>query len=581
MTTTSEWPLSNTDHGLLVAFGEFLQQHGLIQQLIQVPISQKTITFAPQTKMIEFLAGILSGIEYLSDLNDGPHPLAQDTVVARAWGQNAFAHYSSVSRTLDCCDDDTLRGVEQAIETFSQPFIRTAGHELMRTNAAVVYDLDLMGQVVSPTSTTYPEVAFGWMDECVQLGYQVARICIRTQTQERIWLRGFHHPGDTVSVNCVQELIRAAEAQTGIRPRRRTELLRQRITSQEARRARPQRLLAQQESKHAHLQATQLRLQVQRAQAEQAQKRSISPSEKARLTQRVQGWQTRLVRLAEHLTRCERVLAHHQAALRQLDQELAELQDGLNTLEADNRTNPNPPLCEARMDSGFSSGANLTWLIEMGYQVNTKAMGGLTTAALRQTVGADAVWTRVGDNAEMLPCPRSCLRHCAYPLRLALERFKVRDTYQYATLVQFRDAGCAPSLPDWFVSYNGRQLIEAGNKESKSSVFHVQHLMSRAPAGIRLQVLFATLAANIVHWSMPWLRACAAPLTPKLSRTLNSPKHMVRVAANSAALVQQTPSGTSLRFAPTSALPGTILLLKGIPAFQLPLELFFTMQNLN
>jgi hypothetical protein len=233
------------------------------------------------------------------------------------------------------------------------------------------------------------------------------------------------------------------------------------------------------------------------------------------------------------------------------------------------------------MDSGFSRGANLTWLIEMGYQVNTKATGGLTTTALRKTVAAQAVWTRVGDNAEMLPCARTTLRSCAYPLRLALERFKVRDTFQYATLVQFRDAGGAPSLRDWFASYNRRQLVEAGNKESKSGVFHVQHLMSRAPAGIRLQVLFATLAANIVHWSMPWLRACAAPLTPKLSRTLNSPKHMVRIAANSAALVQQTPGGTSLRFAPTSALPGTILMLKGIPAFQLPLEFYFTMQNRN
>lgn len=146
MTTTSECPLSHTNHGLLVAFGEFLQQHGLIQKLMQVSISQKTITFAPQTKLIEFLAGILSGIEHLSDLNDGPQPLAQDTVVARAWGQRVFAHYSSVSRTLDCCDDDTVRAVEQAIETFSQPFLRTALHELMRTNVAVVYDLDLMGQ---------------------------------------------------------------------------------------------------------------------------------------------------------------------------------------------------------------------------------------------------------------------------------------------------------------------------------------------------------------------------------------------------------------------------------------------------
>lgn len=93
------------------------------------------------------------------------------------------------------------------------------------------------------------------------------------------------------------------------------------------------------------------------------------------------------------------------------------------------------------MDSGFSSGTNLTWLIEMGYQVNTKVMGGLTTTALRKTLAPEAAWTRVGDNAEMVSCTRSTLRHCAYPVRLAMERFKVRDTYQYATLLQFRDDG--------------------------------------------------------------------------------------------------------------------------------------------
>jgi len=94
---------------------------------------------------------------------------------------------------------------------------------------------------------------------------------------------------------------------------------------------------------------------------------------------------------------------------------------------------------------------------------------------------------------------------------------------------------------------------------------------SRSPAGIRLQVLFTGLAANAVRWCVPWLKNCAAETTPKLSRTLNSPKHLVRVAANSAALVQQTPCGTALQFAPESSLPGVTLFLKGVPAFQLAL----------
>jgi len=42
MTPPADWSQPNTEHGLLVAFGEFFQQHGLLQQLLQVPIRQKT-----------------------------------------------------------------------------------------------------------------------------------------------------------------------------------------------------------------------------------------------------------------------------------------------------------------------------------------------------------------------------------------------------------------------------------------------------------------------------------------------------------------------------------------------------------
>ncbi len=56
---------------------------------------------------------------------------------------------------------------------------------------------------------------------------------------------------------------------------------------------------------------------------------------------------------------------------------------------------------------------------------------------------------------------------------------------------------------------------------------------------------------------------------------------MVRVAANTSALVQQTHQGTALQFASSSALPGVILFLKGVPAFQLPLGLYTAVQNHN
>ena len=38
--SSSDWPITNTEHGMLVAFGEFLRQHGLLERLRQVPAFQ-------------------------------------------------------------------------------------------------------------------------------------------------------------------------------------------------------------------------------------------------------------------------------------------------------------------------------------------------------------------------------------------------------------------------------------------------------------------------------------------------------------------------------------------------------------
>ena len=137
--TTSDWPAANTQHGLLMAVGEFLQQHGLIERLRRVPLPQKTRRFSPQTKLVEFLAGILSGMEYLEDLNEGPHPLTKDPLVAQAWGQSGFAHYSGVSRRLEVCQAQTVTAVEQALSDFSRPFVVAQADELLRRGTAIIY----------------------------------------------------------------------------------------------------------------------------------------------------------------------------------------------------------------------------------------------------------------------------------------------------------------------------------------------------------------------------------------------------------------------------------------------------------
>lgn len=569
-TPSPDWPITNTEHGMLVAFGEFLHQHGLLDRLQQVPVAQKTHDFAPQAKLIEFLAGIMSGIEHLQDLNHGPRPLAPDAVVARAWGLDRFAHHTTVGRTLTACDAQTVTAAEAAINAFSRPFIETTVHELARCGERLVYDIDLMGQGVSATSTTYPAAAYGWMNDQVRLGYQLARVTLSPSTGPRVWLAGSHHPGDTVSSACLQELVQAAEAQTGVRPRRRPELVGQRIAAQQAVVERERRLADQQQAKLQRWQQTHTTVTGKHYHVEQVLNDPIPSGKQARLRVQADGWQKRLPRLTQQIGQAERVLAAHQTRLAEHEAALAGLHQWQAQLAADNQVNPNAPEIEARMDAGFASGANLTWLLELGYVPNTKAPNGRTTTAIRAQLPPGAIWEKVGDNAEMVLVGEHELHGCPYPLTLAVERFKVGQTFKYATLVR---AGPAPKLAEWFAQYNARQTIEAGNKEMNGTFF-VQHLMSRSPAGIRLQVLFSGLASNVVRWCQPWLADCAAAPTPNVTRTLGSPQALVRVAANSAALVQYTHKGTSVLFSPRSALPSAAFTLHGVPAIQLPLGFY-------
>jgi hypothetical protein len=148
---------ASTDHALLVVLGEYARQLGLIERLQAVPIDQRQGDYTPQSKLIEFLVGILAGLEHLEDLNQAAAPLVKDQAVITSWGQAGFAHYSGVSRTLSAAGDDTLSEVIEVLQTISQPFIDAEVMALARRGQALVLDTDLTGRKVSSTSTTYPD----------------------------------------------------------------------------------------------------------------------------------------------------------------------------------------------------------------------------------------------------------------------------------------------------------------------------------------------------------------------------------------------------------------------------------------
>jgi hypothetical protein len=93
-----------TQHALVVAWGEFAHEIGLIPRLLGVPLAQKSVLHTPRGKVLTFLVGILTGITHAKDLNDGPHPLAHDWPAIRAWGLDSLAHCSGASRTLSAVE---------------------------------------------------------------------------------------------------------------------------------------------------------------------------------------------------------------------------------------------------------------------------------------------------------------------------------------------------------------------------------------------------------------------------------------------------------------------------------------------
>jgi hypothetical protein len=571
---------------MLVAWGHFARTLRLTKQLAGLPIDQKAVVRAAHEKVVEFLIGLLSGIEHLSDLSAGPAPLAQDVEVAIAWQLQRLADASGVSRTLAACDAASVQALKGALDAISQPFLERAVSDLRQRQETLVLDADLTGRPISSTSQTFPGAAFGYMDGEIRLGYQLAEICLQTRLFGRQWLSAQHHPGDTLSAPCLLDLVQEAERRLGCHPRRRTELLEQRIGACEQTIQAMQAQLTQVDPRLATQaeRCERLSRQIQAAEGhiqqlveQPASSRQTGPySLLSRLRKRVAGWYRQWGHAQQRLTRLNTVRHHqqqrHQQALAVHQSELQQLRARYERFRQENAQQVNPPRCKLRADAGFASGENLIELIELGYEVETKSGNPAVLAAVRSRVTAETVWTPVGKNAEMVAWTGYRTHTCPYPLSVGLERFHTPQGERYAVLLRYQDE-LPPTgfdLVQWFHDYNGRQSVEAGNKEEKTT-FKVQHLMSHSPAGIEMQALLTVFAANFVRWADGWVRQRIEHPTKRFETALGSPKCLVRVAANSPATVEHTAGREAVRFSPLSCFGGVVIRLWTELGYQLSL----------
>jgi hypothetical protein len=576
---------ATTDHAWLVVLGHFAQALSLVTDLAEVPLEQRKgpDETKPQTKLIEFLVGILGGIEYLQDLNKGSQPIAKDQPLAQAWGQAIFRHYSQVSRTLEVADEETLAAVVEVLRTVSAPFIQAAVMEEVKQKGRLTIDVDLTGRLVSPTSSDYDEASFGWMDDGVSKGYQDALTSLVSERWQRLLLTLQRYSGRTLSAECLQAALKEVEAVLQVRPRRRVELV---LARRQEMVVQIDQLQAQWERNQQEQRGLWTRIRAAQADIEQYQ------TEVSRLENEYQakGWlerpHGRLAKMRRKLTSAQKRKArawrdltklHHRAdrlqqQISQPQEALLALDEWLAYLEADNMANPNPVSMVVRIDAGFSTGPNLAWLIEMGYTVLTKAHHNSSTDSLRRRLPAQPAWTQVGKNAEAIAMGDYYQNECPYPLQAMLVRYHLPGKFRYTTLFYY-DHFPPPALPDWFKLYNARQTIEAGIKEEKS-VFTLKRHLVRSPIGMQLQEQFALFGANFVRWAAAWVKDLLSQANQNFTKALGQVKTLVRVVSRTRARWVRNAVGNTLIFDESSPFAGTIISLSGLVAIQVPLRLF-------
>ena len=571
-----------THHAMLAIWGQFAQSMGLVDKIEPIPLHQKTVTHSPQGKVLEFLVAILAGLEHLQDLSRSAHPIDQDQAVAKAWQQSGWADYSGVSRTLSGLTQAEAERIVGVLEQITRPILAEEVMHTLQSAGRLTYDGDLTARPVSNTSSTYPGAAYGHMGDGLRLGYQAAMVSLHSPTYGRLWLSVTPHPGDTVSCTQAEALMRAAEARTGLRPWRRTDLLRERIRALETEcqtyQEKAQGSQETQERERGHLTETRQQCAEQRAMVLQLEaqyqerKRPERPySALAKARHRLSMLERRQKRLEKRIPALEKQLHHRQHQGLCHRAEVHRLVERLEQFEQENRTNPCPIRADFRLDAGFGTRENVALAIEMGYEIYTKPYSDWLTPRLKKRVIPQSCWTRVGSNAEMIAWKAERFSDFPYPIDVALERFYTGQTQRHGTLIHFGRDPVTTNLPGWFQRYNARQLIEAGIKEGKN-VFAMHHLKVRSAPAIFLQEHFAVFAANFVRWAARWLSQ-QCPQIPSGWQNTAQPKvkEQVRVAAHTSAWVDWQDQGCLLMFTNHSLFAGRSLAVKKQWTVQLPL----------
>jgi len=578
-----------TDHAMLVVWGQLAHCLGIPQAFAEVPMSQKTVIHTPQSKVLEFLVATLAGLPYAKDISRAAHPLGRDQAVARAWGEAGWAECSGVSRTLHALTETQAGQYATILEQATQPWIDQEV-QLAVNQGVLELDGDLSPRRVSNGSQTYPGSAYGYMSNGLQLGYQVAMVSMRSPTYGRLGLSVTHHSGKTVSMTQAEGLALEAERRLGRCPLRRTDLLEPRLQQMKPEQEQRQATVAAAQHNLAKTQVAHFAVQTQQAELarrlvalERDYQQRHCPerpnSQLAQVRQRADVWRLRLERCDEAVWQAKSRLAKQQTRSADWESRKTGLRMRLKRFQAENDANPQPIFAIFRLDAGFGNADNLALLIEMGYEIYSKPYGNWLSGNLaRMSASRSADWRPVGKNAEMIAWPAMRLEDFPYPLDVGYERFwqgtrQAPPKLAFSGMLHFGSHPVTADLPGWFHEYNARQSIEAANKECKQ-VFEVQHIKVRSRPAMRLQEHFALFAANFVRFAATWLATQCTQVPDNWKESTHpAVKEQVKVGAHSPAQIEWFGSDCLLRFAQRSVYVGRSFLVRRQVAIQLTLRI--------
>jgi hypothetical protein len=127
----------------LIALGQYLERTTIWQTIEKhVEIEQKVIQHTPTDKLKDAWMSMLAGAQSLAELNTRVRP---DIALQRAFGREACADQSTVSETLNACDEQNVEQMQQALTQIYQRHGKGYAHHYGKRMQ--ILDVDMSGMV--------------------------------------------------------------------------------------------------------------------------------------------------------------------------------------------------------------------------------------------------------------------------------------------------------------------------------------------------------------------------------------------------------------------------------------------------